>query len=65
MIVTSGDQAATVECSPSKRVDGKFHSWRWDGDDPRIICVYCGEMRDALTGRIIHLGSRQETDDAE
>lgn len=29
------------------------HSWRFDGDDPRIVCVKCGELRDALTGRAI------------
>jgi hypothetical protein len=43
-------------CPTSERVDGPRHSWRFDGDDPRIICVYCGEMRDALTGNIIRSG---------
>ena len=31
-------------------LDGK-HSWRFDGDDPYIVCHWCGERRDALTGR--------------
>lgn len=46
------------ECVPSKHVDGKIHSWRFDGDDPYIICHWCGEIRDALNGRIIERGSR-------
>lgn len=33
--------------------DGRPHSWRWDGDDPRIICCWCNEMRDAITGKVI------------
>jgi hypothetical protein len=44
------------ECPKSKRIDGKFHSWVFDGDDPYIICFYCGERRDAITGRIIDHG---------
>ena len=40
-------------CEPSKRVDGKKHSWKFDGDDPYIICHYCGQTRDAINGRII------------
>ncbi len=36
-------------CPESKRKDGD-HSWHFDGDDPRVICVFCGEIRDALTG---------------
>ncbi len=46
------------ECPPSERVDGKLHTWRWDGDDPRIFCHWCGEMRDALTGRVMRDGVR-------
>jgi hypothetical protein len=44
-------------CPLSERVDGKVHSWRFDGDDPRIICVYCGEVRDALSGAVIRAAS--------
>lgn len=44
------------ECPLSKRVDGKLHSWRFDGDDPYVLCVYCDERRDALTGRVITPG---------
>lgn len=40
-------------CEPSQRVDGKKHSWMFDGDDPYIVCCYCDEMRDALTGRVV------------
>lgn len=43
-------------CERSRRVDGKLHSWRFDGDNPYIICVYCNEMRDALDGRVIRSG---------
>lgn len=46
------------ECPFPLRADGKEHSWRWDGDDPRIICVYCGEMRDALNGRVYRRGRK-------
>lgn len=41
-------------CPSSRRVDDPtLHSTRFDGDDPYTICVYCGETRDALTGRIV------------
>ena len=36
-------------CPSSRRSDGQ-HSWRFDCDNPYIICVFCDEMRDALTG---------------
>jgi len=29
------------------------HSWRWDGDDPYVVCVRCDEVRDAVSGRTI------------
>lgn len=41
----------TDECPKSERVDGPFHSWQFDGDDPYIVCAFCGERRDALTGK--------------
>ena len=44
------------ECPRSKRVDGPFHTWRFDGDDPYIVCYWCHERRDAITGQIIHTG---------
>lgn len=47
-------------CEKSKRRDGLLHSWRFDGDDPYIICVYCDEMRGALTGRVIREGRTDE-----
>ncbi len=53
-----------VECPLSKRVDGKLHSWRWDGDDPHVVCAYCGEIRDSLSGRVIIAGRRAVDADA-
>lgn len=47
---------AVVECQQSGRVDGRLHSWRFDGDDPYIVCVFCGAMQDALTGRVVKEG---------
>jgi hypothetical protein len=47
-------------CPTSERVDGPWHSWRFDGDDPRVICAYCGEMRDALTGNVIRSGHSEQ-----
>lgn len=47
---------ADIECPLSQRVDGKLHSWRFDGDDPYIVCVYCDRMQDALTGRVMRQG---------
>jgi hypothetical protein len=40
-------------CPRSKRVDGQKHSWHFDGDDPYIVCSFCGEVRDTITGRFI------------
>jgi hypothetical protein len=45
------------DCALSKRADGK-HSWSFDGDDPRIVCAFCGEVRDALNGRTLTEGRR-------
>jgi hypothetical protein len=42
----------TTSCPESRREDGQ-HSWEFDGDDPRIRCVFCGELQDALTGRVL------------
>lgn len=39
-------------CPASERVDGPYHSWEFWGDDPYIICWWCKEMRDALTGDV-------------
>lgn len=54
----AGGDRGEVECPKSKRVDGQLHSTRWDGDDSRTICVYCGEVRDALTGAVLQEGRR-------
>lgn len=40
-------------CKTSERVDGKKHSWRFDGDDPYVICSYCGQVKDAISGKRI------------
>ena len=40
-------------CPRTKHVDGKSHGWLFWGDDPYIKCEWCGEIRDALTGRVI------------
>lgn len=40
-------------CPKSRRVDGPYHSTRWDGDDSRTVCVFCGQVRDALSGEVI------------
>jgi hypothetical protein len=49
---------ARESCPLSQRVDGKLHSWKFDGDDPYVICAYCKEVRDALTDRIITEGRK-------
>ena len=49
-------EMTTPECPLSQRVDGELHSWRFDGDDPYVICAYCDQMQDALTGRVIRPG---------
>lgn len=41
------------ECPKSKRVDGKAHTWQFDGDDPYVVCCWCKERRDAITGSVI------------
>lgn len=46
------------ECPLSERVDGKLHTWRFDGDDPYVFCHWCGEYRDALTNRVIRRGRK-------
>jgi hypothetical protein len=43
---------------------GHEHSWRFDGDDPYVLCD-CGERRDALTGRIITRGTHNDGDGGE
>lgn len=52
----SDDQHDDDFCPLSQRVDGKKHTWQFDGDDPYIECHWCGEYRDALTGLVIRKG---------
>lgn len=56
MTTTEPTPEATT-CPTSKRVDKPGqHSLRFDGDDPHTVCVYCGEVRDAITGRLVRKG---------
>jgi hypothetical protein len=43
-------------CTRPIRVDGNGHSWKFDGDDPYIVCHGCNEIRDAITGVIVRQG---------
>lgn len=54
---------SAAECPLSQRVDGRLHSWRFDGDDPYVTCVYCDQMQDALTGRVTRPARRPDTTD--
>lgn len=57
----SAEPYVETTCPTSKRVDdATLHSTRFDGDNPYTICVYCGEMRDAISGRIIRAASQPE-----
>ena len=49
----AGDGKDIERCPRTKHVDGKSHGWLFWGDDPYIKCDWCGEIRDALTGRVI------------
>ena len=40
-------------CPLTEHVDGKSHGWLFWGDDPYVKCDWCGEIRDALTGRVV------------
>lgn len=40
-------------CRASRHVNGWTHGWRFDGDDPYVVCTWCGERRDNLTGRAV------------
>lgn len=51
------EQRIVERCPNPIRVDGPEHSWKWDGDDPRVECVGCGELRDAHSGRVYRTGA--------
>lgn len=55
----------TETCTLSERVDGPKHSWQWMGDDPVIRCVFCGEMRDAIDGRVFQPGRQPVSVESE
>lgn len=59
----TGQMAAEVECSLSQRVDGKKHTWQFMGDDPYVKCHWCGQIQDALSGRIIVPGRARSAGD--
>ncbi|MET8430084.1 helix-turn-helix transcriptional regulator [Nocardia sp. NPDC004860] len=44
-------------CLMSRHFDGPRHSWRFDMDNPIIICSYCDETRDAISGTVIRPSS--------
>ena len=46
--------------SPSAIPPLPLHDWRWDGDNPVLVCARCGEYRDALTGQTIIAGVRRD-----
>lgn len=46
------EPVALLTCLASGRPDNQ-HAWEYDGDDPYVVCGYCGERRDALTGRLV------------
>lgn len=48
-------------CPKPIRGDGSKHSWRFDGDDPYVICAGCDEMRDAITGRVVRAAAAAPT----
>lgn len=45
--------ANDLDACPQTRRDNQAHAWQFDGDDPYVLCAWCGERRDALTGRTI------------
>jgi hypothetical protein len=53
-VATKPEHSADLvrECKDSLRADFR-HGWVFDGDDPYVYCVYCGELRDAHTGKVI------------
>ena len=46
------DTNETQNCQKSQRKDGQ-HGWVFDGDDPYVICHWCKERRDAISGQVI------------
>jgi len=52
-------------CPAPGRVDGLNHSWGFDGDDPYIVCRFCGEMRDAIGGAVLRAAVETREDPAD
>ena len=40
-------------CYRTQHVDRLSHGFLFDGDDPYVVCAWCGERRDAITNRLI------------
>lgn len=56
MSVTAGQAPADDDrnrCPRTQHIDGKSHGWQFWGDDPYVLCAWCGQMRDALTDRVV------------
>ena len=47
--MANNDVKVIEECSLSKRAD-KRHGFVFDGDDPYVVCFFCGKKFDNLTG---------------
>jgi hypothetical protein len=43
-------------CPVPVRKDTDGHSWKFDGDDPYVVCAGCDEVRDAITDVVIRSG---------
>ena len=39
-------------CPNSKRIDGNGHGFLFDGDDPYVVCSWCGQRRGTTHGMI-------------
>lgn len=46
------EEPAPDFCAQSER-EGSKHSWVFDGDDPYVVCTFCEEYRDAISGRVV------------
>ena len=54
--MTAGQTPADEDrnrCPRTQHIDGKSHGWQFWGDDPYVLCAWCGQMRDALTDRVV------------
>jgi hypothetical protein len=40
-------------CPKTQHRDGESHGWRFDLDNPYIVCDWCGQWRDAISGCVL------------